>query len=225
MKKLILSLVMVAMGLGATGCGSRIDTKITEWPATYDIETSRTFNAPYDKVWKATVDSIGQSFFVLENIEKDSGIMSISFSSKTPSDYIDCGTVTDSGKINGKDYSFSFEAASSPVTRWVTGNGSLAIQCLRTASLSGKSNVLVQKFSKDTTRVKITTRYVFTLDYTCQFPYDAGGFTPAYRTEKISDSMSFVADELGTFDKADSIQCRSKKTLESWILDEIGKLL
>lgn len=115
MKKLIAGLV-VGVVMGLCGCASKIDTQLTP-PQEYQIENSKVFHQPYDKVWRATVESIGESFFVLENIEKHSGIMSLSFFAKEPADFIDCGTVHDNGNIFGREYSNTFKENSSSVYR------------------------------------------------------------------------------------------------------------
>lgn len=225
-KSLLLVMVALVMALGA-GCGAKIDTTITP-PSEHAVANSRTFNASYDKVWKATIASIGESFFVLENIEKDSGILSLSFSVKTPNDYIDCGSLSESGNLEGgKKYDNFFLGAETPVTRFIAFNGQSA-PCYREVSLSGKSNIIVEKTGKNSTTVKVNTRYVVDLTNNVTYLIMLNAFQSVSRTEAIKNQMVFTSHETGIFSnmpKENSMQCRSRFTLEQQILDAIQEKL
>lgn len=218
MKKIFV-LVMVWCCSVIIGCSSKINSNYSQ-PNEYTESTTRIFNASYDKVWKAAVDSIGKSFFVLENIEKDSGIMSLSFSSKNPSDFIDCGTTVDSGKLHGKDYSLSYSNTDTHLMKWLTLND-IPVQCARGLKFNGKSNIIVNKISTDKTSVNVNTRYIVALTYTCSLPYQVG-FNTFYKEQSVNYEMVFTGNERGTFEQG-GMSCVSKKTLEKNILDNIEK--
>lgn len=224
MKKFGLGLAMaVVMAFGA-GCSAKLETTF-EPPQEYPIDNSRIFNASYDVVWKATIDSVGSSFFVLENIEKDSGILSLSFSVKKPSDYVDCGVVSQKGKdYYGKEYQTTFLGAETPVKRMIVLPDRQMWPVYREITLSGKANILVQALSKNTTKVSINTRYVLDLVNTVSYQVYVGGFSTIPQSQTIKQQMSFTGNELGQIPGAPTdqvLKCYSKFTLEQQILDGI----
>src|SRR3972149_6139198 len=46
---------------------------------------------PQSEVWDILVKELSKSFYVINNIDKESRIIKVSFSSNNPSEYIDCG--------------------------------------------------------------------------------------------------------------------------------------
>lgn len=221
MKKTLLGcLLAMCVALGG-GCSiNKISMDMTS-PPEYDIQETKIYRKPYDKVWKAVVESIGSSYFVLENIEKDSGILSLSFSTQTPKDLIDCGTVIETGTIQMQKYSLTYDGTETNlVKKLVTKNG-IPGESLRKFSLSGKANVLVQSVGKNETKVTVKTRYVVELGYT---HYIQGALAPV----KTLNTMHFTGKETGQFDtnmNIPSLQCRSKGTLEMSIFNGIEKHL
>ncbi|WZB71892.1 hypothetical protein WJ968_09260 [Achromobacter xylosoxidans] len=45
---------------------------------------------PIDEVWTKAVPAIGKQFFVINNLDKSSGLMNLSYSG-SPEQYVDCG--------------------------------------------------------------------------------------------------------------------------------------
>lgn len=48
-------------------------------------------NAPFEKVWTSLIESTRRKFFTIKNIDKDSGLLTLSFGSTQPRKYVDCG--------------------------------------------------------------------------------------------------------------------------------------
>ena len=48
-------------------------------------------NKNFDETWTSVIDFVNDSFFKIENLEKDSGLLTLSFGSKEPENFIDCG--------------------------------------------------------------------------------------------------------------------------------------
>ncbi len=73
-------------------------------PATYNIETERMLDTPFADVWDMYVAKLSESFFVINNISKDSRLINVSFSVDRPSEFVDCGhaTRTSSHPATGK---------------------------------------------------------------------------------------------------------------------------
>lgn len=134
--------ILFVIGLVAaiTGCTTGSYTA----PNTTEVKPFETVvNASYDTVWTALIDHASQNFFAIDNFEKDSGLLTLSFGSSTPSRFVDCGHWVVSGM---KTY-----------------NG-LYVDYLNQygAVLSGKMNVTVRKLSEAKISVRTNARYILT---------------------------------------------------------------
>jgi len=49
---------------------------------------AKTINKSYNKVWESLINYSASTFFGIENFEKESGLLTLSFGSSNPSDYI-----------------------------------------------------------------------------------------------------------------------------------------
>ena len=45
----------------------------------------------FEETWTTVIDFVNDSFFKIENLEKDSGLITLSFGSKEAENFIDCG--------------------------------------------------------------------------------------------------------------------------------------
>jgi hypothetical protein len=110
-----------------------------------------------DKVWMKLIDGIGESFFVIDNIEKDSGLINISYSGD-PCRFISCGTLNSyvlnaQGKrkynfpacIKYKEYEEFDKENLFIIKRWMT--------------LDGRASIIVQERNNGTL-VKVNVRYI-----------------------------------------------------------------
>lgn len=216
MKKMFFMLIAL-YGLCASACADKVNVDIAP-PQTYDFQDSKIYNYSYDRVWDAVVKAVGSSYFVLENIEKDSGILSLSFSSQQPKNYIDCGHIREYGTIQMEKYELEYDGADSSVLRRVANPQGIPCTAHRALSLSGKSNILVSKISKNKTQVMIRTRYIAELLYTVNIY----GHLP----EVIKNTIVFTGKEVGNVGgNKNNMQCRSKGILESSIFESIEQRL
>jgi len=117
----------------------------TEPKKNYDVTLNKNFNT----VWNKVIDYSSKSFFGIDNFEKDSGLITLSYTG-SPVGYVDCGKFDYNGYIsNGtqvKDYFGTFQEFA---------------QIYYNASLSGRMNILVKKNNENETYVRVNTRYVF----------------------------------------------------------------
>lgn len=217
MHKLTFLLALVFIVAFGGGCAGKINTNITP-PNDYDVQETKIYNKPYDIVWKSVVQSIGSSYFVLENIEKDSGILSLSFTTQTPEDLIDCGTIEESGTVQMQKYNLKYKGTDNNITRTVISDNGLIGTALRKFSVSGKSNILVKSIGTKSTQVTVKTRYIVELRYNI---FIQGAVAPI----QTNHSMHFTGKEVGTFNVQNSMMCRSKGTLERSIFEGIEKSL
>lgn len=168
-----------------------------------------------DLVWNDAVAALGQRFFIINNIDKASGLMNISYSGD-PTRFVDCGrlTVTVSG-VNAKTQTLDMAAADAlyesvaPLPPYgLPGR----VQVRRQMALEGRVNIIFEAVGADLTRITTATRYVLTrkLAATATLPY--------------SDTVGFNGNEKGVFPPLGAnppLECVSTGELEKSILSTI----
>ena len=109
-------------------------------PIQKDYSKNLEFDNSSEDVWSALVDYAAESFFAINTYEKDSGLMTLSFTS-TPERYIDCG-------------------------EWVVnGNSNNYVQFMRmrpgtSVNLNGIMNIRVVQRDSETTSLSVNARYI-----------------------------------------------------------------
>jgi hypothetical protein len=130
-------------------------------PSRMSVTNSTKVERPFDSVWDQLVRELSGDFFVINNIDKNSRIINISFSSNRPSDYVDCGLTSRSSNsmlVNGVTQyntadSVGYQTAS-PVGQVLNVN--------RNTKLEGRSNIYVAPNGSGTD-VVVNTKYVLNI--------------------------------------------------------------
>ena len=143
-----------------SACASQ--TVVTSDPGRHTVETEKSVNKGFDEAWMELVSGLSKSFFVINNIEKASGIINVSFSSDEPSEFIDCGTAH--GTISGAPFTYSIASPGKNPSVYQQGIYTFAGSSLRDTDVQGRVNIFMQKVSEDTTTVTVNAKYVFNLD-------------------------------------------------------------
>jgi hypothetical protein len=74
-----------------SGCATKqVAARYVPGPQT-TVQNEVIVREPFSKVWDTLVRELAKSFFVINNIEKESRIINVSFFTQTPQDYADCG--------------------------------------------------------------------------------------------------------------------------------------
>jgi hypothetical protein len=60
-------------------------------PKPYHVINEKRVDTPTDIVWDNLVKELSKTFFIINNIDKDSRIINVSFFTEDAGDYIDCG--------------------------------------------------------------------------------------------------------------------------------------
>jgi hypothetical protein len=55
------------------------------------LQNEITIDKSFQEVWSAVIDHATSTFFGVDNFEKDSGLMTLSFGGRNPDRFIDCG--------------------------------------------------------------------------------------------------------------------------------------
>jgi hypothetical protein len=185
-------------------------------PAALDkpIASTKTVNRPIDSVWKDSVAELGKNFFVINNIDKSSGLINVSYSGD-PEKYVDCGFINSSVTNARGKRDYDFNAAKASMT-YESTNGTNLFQTQRTMTLEGRVNLIFQATTPRETTVTANTRYSMTRTNVTQM---LGNPFPQTKTE----SVAFNAGQPGTFPGSgtSTVTCRANGDLERTILDSI----
>lgn len=185
-------------------------------PAALDkpIVSTKTVNRPIDSVWKDSVAELGKNFFVINNIDKSSGLINVSYSGD-PEKYVDCGVINSSVTNARGKRDYDFNAAKASMT-YESTNGTNLFQTQRTMTLEGRVNLIFQATTPRETTVTANTRYSMTRTNLTQM---LGNPFPQTKTE----SVSFNAGQPGVFPGTggNNVTCKANGDLERAILESI----
>ncbi len=133
-------------------------TKVTyDQPIEADIVNAIVVDDDFEDVWDKLVPRLSKSFFVINNIAKDSKILNVSYSGD-PEKYVDCGTLKIQSPTAGPKEMKTYPASRARINEQVV----LGIQTFtmsRSLDLDGRINVVLEEMD-DGTQVSVNSRYV-----------------------------------------------------------------
>ena len=206
MKRMASFAFLMVLVLSLAGCIGGKATYYDPLPE-QGAQTSILSSQTKDIVWKKMVAGIGDSFFVINNLDKESGFINMSYGGD-PCRFVDCGRInSDVSNAAGKR-SYNFPACSSYQEYEGVKNGYL-FGHKRSMSLVGRANIIIQEVDGGT-YVKVNVRYV--VQKKIQI-YNAVGRL----VDTFDDSISFNSNGSGTFPQA--TKCVANGKFEREILD------
>jgi hypothetical protein len=180
-------------------------------PTRVAVNNSAKIAKPFDAVWDQLVKELSSDFFVINNIDKNSRIINISFTSNRPSEYIDCGSTSRSSSHILANGVTQYNTADSAGYRTNNSLGQL-FDVNRTTRLEGRSNIYVAPDGPGTS-VIVNTKYVLdiktavstldgrpagqaakTIDFSTKTPSLSSGTEPGCATKGVVEAkiLSFV---------------------------------
>ena len=206
MKKILSSLVMTIF---LSSCAVE-KKKLTENVGKYvppniddtNFKNSVITNKNFDETWTSVIDFVNDSFFKIENLEKDLGLLTLSFGSKETKNFIDCGYFEYTLFFTGEEFKGSYiDYAKS---------GLLAV-------LEAKMNINVQKIDNESTKTSINTNYTFSTQHAL-----------GYYDPKLNQTYSFESGGHQTINVINPIKgsiptrtCKSTNFAETTIFNAI----
>ena len=175
-------------------------------------ENEVVLNEPFEVVWDRMVKNLSAEFFIINNIEKVSRLMNISFSASSPGRYVDCGrTRRTFTNLQGEQV---YEYASADSSRYTMTNArGIAFNFVRTTKLDGRTNIYVAPEGGKTV-VRVNTRYIVNIQVQwynlAGQPAGTAQHTWAFNTKEIFEQP------LPQFNV--TIRCVALGTLENKIL-------
>jgi hypothetical protein len=163
-----------------------------------------------DTVWKKMVPALGKHFFVINNIDKSSGLINISYSGN-PEVYIDCGRIVSKVSNLQGERTYDFPAARANQQYEIMKTNLYILN--REMSLEGRMNLIFEEIGEDKTQVTAYTKYVVSKKVTVR--NTGGGIS-----QNFANSVSFNSDGIGTFPTGDGREtvCRPNGKFESDVL-------
>lgn len=208
-------LSIVTLSVCITACAGKVDY-IRPTAQVRPLSNIKVVERPRDAVWNASVPELGKQFFVINNIDKSSGLMNISYTGD-PERYIDCGRIISyvMNAYGERTYDFAGAKAQQYFEILNPSIGYLNID--RRMSLEGRVNLIFEEVGPNATRVTANTRYIATRT---QIAYDA---VKKYQ-QSVTDTISFNSGGGASFPKnsqGQSSECVSTGALEREILSAI----
>jgi len=170
---------------------------------------------PRDAVWTAAVPELGKRFFVINNLDKASGLINISYAGN-PEKFIDCGRITSYVKNAQGERNYNFAGSKSQQSYEIMNPGVGLFFIDRRMSLEGRVNVIFEEVGPNETRVTANTRYVVQRQRVVR---NAANNIP----QTLNDSVTFNTASSAAFaGPADSAaECAATGALEREILEAI----
>jgi len=141
---LSLGLSGVALLLGGCATGRYTPPVVNSSPSDYTVVVDRSF----DETWKKLIDYAAGTFFAIDNYEKASGLLTLSFGSANPPEFITGGP---------------WEVSNMVVT--FEGDYVEYLSTYAQGRLDGRMNIVVSQEGPQTTRVTVNARYIFAAQF------------------------------------------------------------
>lgn len=159
-------------------------------------------NKNFNETWTSVIDFVNDSFFKIENLDKDSGLLTLSFGSEEVENFIDCGDFEYTLFFTGEEFKGSYiDYAKS---------GLLAV-------LEAKMNINIRKIDNESTKISINTNYTFSTQHAL-----------GYYDPKLNQTYSFVSGGYQTINVINPIKgsiptrtCKSTNFAEKEIFSVI----
>ncbi len=210
--------------LGLYGCATPATSTFDyrDKPPT-KVENEIVVNRAFEKVWNGLVRQLAKGYFVVNNIEKESRLINVSFSTTSPEEYIDCGRTMRTFTRGKEEAEYDYEVAADSSYKYGAGKTTDGVFSLvgyvdRDTSLEGRINIYIAP-NDQITEVTVNIRYILTLSTSGQLTY-VNMYGKAAQSQALphsSDTISFNTNQPNK--SQEGISCFSKGLLEAEILE------
>jgi hypothetical protein len=225
-------LIAIALSAAvAAGCATPGTSNIGYLPPENPTKMSNevVVDKPFESVWDALVRDLAKSFYVINNIEKQSRLINVSFSTDAPETYVDCGTTTRTYARGDENQTYKYNVASSFTYKVAARTGNLnqfpvTRNISRRTVLEGRANIYVAPEGQGT-RVSVNARYilsvntqgVYTVENVYGTPIERGALPQRTFTATFNTNQPTTVD-WGTPGQPMQVTCHSRGRLEHDIL-------
>ena len=224
--------LLVGTSALATGCASLGTSTMTyRAPDPVPVENEIDVERPAGETWDRVVQGLSKSFFVINNIDKESRLINVSFSTTRPQEYITGGSVRREFKEDAEaavevtEYDPAASSSYSLAGKWGTNqNLPSTMMMSRKCSLEGRVNIFLAPREAGT-RITVNVRYVLSVAVSGKYlSKDAyGNVVGTGEVRPGSASAAFTTNQPNSFDWGTSmdplvVSFRSTGRLEAEIL-------
>lgn len=220
--------VLLSVLLLAAACVIPGTQTVTIAPAQpYHVENEVTVQASSDITWDRLVQGLSRGFYVINNIDKASRLINISFSSDSPQEYIDCGT-TSRTYSRGQDeerYVYLVAESSSYKLGEKRSGTIVTYEVNRATELEGRANIYVAPADSGATTVMVNVRYILTITLTGTYQSESPIGIKSSKTPMTPQATTIAfntnqpnSTDIGTPDNPTSVTCYSRGRLEGEII-------
>ena len=215
----LLCLNVVAIG----GCATlKVATSHYAKPKPNDVLHSANVPLPFDIAWDMLIEGITKNTYVINNIEKVSGLITVAFSSSDVENWVDGGTIS----YKYGERTFTFNGAGNGKYIYDTKQGQYIVKTYftRTTSLEAVANVHLKRIKDDLTSISVNTRYVVKIQDARSYqavnwagvPQGSGNLSPETLSFTLSTLTPAVSEEESGF------TLQSKGVFERYIISLIA---
>ncbi len=181
-------------------------------PSENNIQNSKQVNKPFDALWDQLIKKLSSDFFVINNIDKNSRLINLSFTSQRPSDFVDCGVISRTfDNLNGKQ-NYVYNGADTVNFALAVPPG--AVHVNRTGKLEGRINIYVAP-EGDGTLITVNAKYIVSIN-AISTPFEGGA--------SRHDSLTFdFSTKQGVVDKTNNMSCYARGLIEQKILGFVAE--
>jgi len=199
-------------------------------PTLTNVQNNKSVDSNFDDVWDELVGDLAKTFYVINNIDKQSRLLNVSFRvADNISSYIDCGVSDVKFSLASKQLDSKYKVADSS-SHFVEADvqnsvpNTIYFEYFRLPSLEGRANIYVAPSEQGTT-VSVNTRY----EWSFRAEYDTYLYAPLYNSHnriasagrrsdtRYMEPVTFNTNQVGG--RAPEVQCVSTGKFENDILD------
>jgi hypothetical protein len=170
-------------------------------------ENTATLAVARDSFWKQFISQLSSEFFVINNLDKETGLINVSYSGD-PEKFVDCGRI----KLSSEDNDFPASRGAHRYQQWA---GWKVFRIDRQMQLDGRMNIIVHEVDPKNTQLTVNTRYILNRRMTTT---DSSG----QMVGSNNDTAAFNYGQDGSFpavgDDNPPLVCRSTGVLERQIV-------
>ncbi len=209
-------LLIIAVPFFVAACAGKVDY-VRPTTQLAPASNVKTIDKPREAVWNSSVPELGKQFFVINNLDKSSGLMNISYTGD-PVRYIDCGRITSYVKNARGERTYDFPGAKAQQSYEIMNPGVGLFYLDRRMNLEGRVNLIFEEVSSTTTRITANTRYVVTRTQVVQA---LSNNIPQTKIDTISFNSGAGASFPMSTQAGQAAECVSTGALEQEILSAI----
>ena len=216
-----------------TGCVSKTATNTYDMfePEKNVINNEKTVSSNYDETWSKLVRELSKSFYVINNIDKESRLINLSFSmNNNLSEYVDCGITKRTFNLDKFNSNVTYEIANdseyyAASTVHAAPPNTTYFKIFRETFLEGRANVYVAPAhdGSEETVVSVNTKYIWNVNIS----FEEYMYMPLYdrhnlvRGKRLDTSLNIqpVNFNTNTSGSAGGVTCVATGKFEEEILN------